>query len=148
MPFFKSKEEKEARKLAKQAEQEENRRKAEEYYKKGVAEVERKAAETEAKIQRAFVKAGDKAAGVVEKAGEGVKKASYIVADSVEATGTGAAQKIIDFGNAGLDRVYNNFEAYLKTDFPHYYEEISLIEDTNKKRNRMDEIDKEINKFR
>jgi len=134
MPFFKSKEEKEARKLAKQAEREENLRKAEEYSKRRKAEIERESAERQArieagdtKIQRAFEKAGDKVAGVVV------------------GVGTGVAQKIINFGNDGLDRVYVNFETHLKANYPHYYEEISRIEDIAEKRNRMDEIDKIIN---
>jgi len=135
MPFFKSKEEKEAKRLAKQAEREENLRKADEYSKRRIAEIERESAERQARIeagdtkmQRAFEKAGDKVAGVVVSAG------------------TGVAQKIIDFGNDGLDRVYGNFEAHLKTNYPHYYEEISQISDITEKRNRMDEIDKKINK--
>ena len=133
--MFKSKEEKQARKLAKQAEKEERLRKAEEYYERRVAEIEAESAERQAKIdagdtkiQRAFEKAGD------------------IVASGVEKAGTGVAQKIIDFGNDGLDRVYTNFEAHLKANYPHYYAEVSQIEDINEKRNRMDEIDKIINK--
>ena len=132
--MFKSKEEKLAKKLAKQAEKAENIRKAEEYYERRIAEIEAESAERQAKIdagdtkiQRAFEKVGD------------------IVANSVEKTGTGVAQKIIDFGEAGLDRTYDGFESYLKTDFPAYYEEISQIEDIKKRRDRMDEISKEIN---
>jgi hypothetical protein len=129
VPFFKSKEEKEAIKLAKQAEREENLRKAEEYYKKRTAEIEMESAERQARIE-----AGDtKVQRIFEKAGN-------VVADSVENAGTGIAQKIIDFGNAGLDREYRKFEEYLKSDHPHYYKEISQIEDTVKKRERIDEL--------
>ena len=138
MPFLKSifgsYEEKEAIKLAKQAEREENLRKADAYYKRRVAEIEAesaarqvKIAAGDTKIQRAFEKAGD------------------VVAGAVVGAGTGVAQKIIDFGNDGLDRVYGNFEAHLEANYPHYYEEISQIEDVNKRRERMDEIDQIIN---
>ena len=137
--MFKSKAEKQAKKLvkqqAKQAEREENLRKANEFAQKHEAMTKEKWDKREAKIQGFFDKAGNKLA-------DGVEKAWYKLADGVESVGTGAAQKIIDFGNAGLDRVYTNFETYLKTDHPHYYEEISQIEDINEKRKRMDEIDK------
>ncbi|MCL2568822.1 MAG: SHOCT domain-containing protein [Oscillospiraceae bacterium] len=136
--MFKSKEEKQAKKLAKQqakqAEKEENLRKANEYSERRLAEIMAESAARQAKIdvgdtavQRFFDKAGDKVAGAVEK------------------VGTGAAQKIIDFGNDGLDRVYGNFETHLKNNYPHYYQEVSQIEDINEKRKRMDEIDKIIN---
>ncbi|MCL1989361.1 MAG: hypothetical protein FWG67_00570 [Defluviitaleaceae bacterium] len=137
--MFKSKAEKQAKKLAKQqakqAEREENLRKANEFYERRTAEIKQASAERKIKNDLFAEKVGKKASDFVEKAGNKL-------ADGVESVGTGVAQKIIDFGNAGLDRVYTNFETYLKTDHPHYYKEISQIEDINEKRKRMDEIDK------